>query len=90
MTNPVVNFSTGIHKTYRRYLEIPCFIFVRDAISYLVLLALHLALSVESSQLSFSALESAILVFFLCRGLIQWRRIITFEEKLSISLGHLR
>ena len=80
MTNPLVNFSTGIHKTYRRYLEIPCFIFVRDAISYLVLLALHLALSVESSQLSFSALEWAILVFFLCRGLIQWSELLRLKK----------
>ena len=41
---PVVNFSTGVYKTYRAHFKIPCFIFVRDTVSYLVLLALHLAI----------------------------------------------
>ena len=78
---PVVNFSTGVHKTYRAHFKIPCFIFVRDTVSYLVLLALHLALSVESSQLSFSAIEWAILVFFAGRFLIEMKQIIDFWRK---------
>ena len=78
---PVVNFSTGVHKTYRAYFKIPCFIFIRDIVSYLVLLALHLALSVEWSQLSFSTLEWAILVFFAGRFLIEMKQIIDFWRK---------
>ena len=51
--------------------------------SYLVLLALHLALSVESSQLSFSALEWAILVFFAGRLLIEMKQISDTARKPS-------
>lgn len=45
-------------------------------------MALHLALSVESSQLSFSALEWAILVFFAGRFVIEMKQIIDFAKKL--------
>ena len=79
----VVNFPAGIHRPYKAYFKFPYFIFVRDAMSYLVLLALHLALSVESSQLPFSALEWAILVFFTGRLLTEMKQIIDFASKLS-------
>ena len=68
---------------YKTYFKIPYFIFVRDTISYLVLLVLHLALSVESSQLSFSSLEWAILVFFAGRLLTEMKQIIDFARKPS-------
>ena len=63
--------------------KIPCFIFVRDIVSYLILLGLHLALSVESSQLSFSGLEWAILVLIAGRLLTEMKQMIDFARKPS-------
>ena len=83
LTNLLVNLTTGLHMEYKASFEIPFFTFVRDAISYLVLLVLHLALSVESSQLSFSGLEWAILVFFAGRLLTEMKQIIYFAKKPS-------
>ena len=54
---------------------IPYFIFVRDTISYLALLALHLAICLEPSQLSFSGLEWTILCFLVGRLLTEIRQI---------------
>ena len=78
-----MNLSTGKRKEYMTFSKIPCFIFVRDTISYLILLGLHLALSVESSQLSFSVLEWAILVLFAGRLLIEMKQMIHFARKPS-------
>ena len=50
---------------------IPYFIFVRDTISYLALLALHLAICLEPSQLSFRT----ILCFLVGRLLTEIRQI---------------
>ena len=66
---------TGIHEKYRTYFKIPYFIFVRDTISYLALLALHLAICLEPSQLSFSGLEWTILCFIVGRLLNEIRQI---------------
>ena len=52
-------------------------------ISYLVLLALHLAICVEPSKLSFSGLEWAILVFFTGRLLTEINQIIDVAKKPS-------
>ncbi|CAH3021281.1 unnamed protein product, partial [Porites evermanni] len=60
---------------YRIYFMIPYFIFVRDTISYLALLALHLAICLEPSQLSFSGLEWTILCFLVGRLLTEIRQI---------------
>ena len=80
---PSVNLSTGKREKYKKFSKIPCFIFVRDTISYLILLGLHLALSVESSQLSLSVLEWAILVLFAGRLLIEMKQMIHFARKPS-------
>lgn len=66
---------TGKHETYIRYFKTPYFIFVRDTISYLALLALHLAICLEPSQLSFSGLEWTILCFVVGRLFTKIRQI---------------
>ena len=58
------NFIPG---SYVEYLATPYFIFVRDTLSYLTLLGLHLALCLSPSVIPFSGLEWVILVFFMGR-----------------------
>ncbi|XP_068762523.1 uncharacterized protein [Montipora capricornis] len=60
---------------YKDYFTIPYFVFIRDMTSYLALLALHIAICLESSQLRVSDLEWAILVFLLGRLLVETKQI---------------
>ena len=62
------NFIPG---SYVEYLATPYFIFVRDTLSYLTLLGLHLALCLSPSVIPFSGLEWVILVFFMGRILLE-------------------
>lgn len=72
----ITNLSAEIYWTYKT----PYFIFVRDTLGYLALLGLHLAICLELSQLSFSGLEWAILVFFVGRLLIENKQFKDAEE----------
>lgn len=54
---------------------IPYFIFVRDTLTYLVLLGLHFAICVEPSHLAFTGLEWATLVFFFGRLLTEIKQV---------------
>lgn len=77
---------TGLGKSksyFTTYFKIPLCVFIREMISYLVLLALHLAICVEPSKLSFSGLEWAILVFFTGRLLTEMNQIIDVARKSS-------
>ena len=58
------------------YFMTPHFIFVRDMVTYLALLGLHLAICLEPSQLSFSGLEWAILIFLFGRLLMELNQVI--------------
>ncbi|XP_068761457.1 short transient receptor potential channel 4-like [Montipora capricornis] len=61
--------------TYKAYFTIPYFVFLRDMISYLALVALHIAICLESSQLPLSSLEWSISVFFCGRLLVEGKQI---------------
>ena len=50
--------------------------FIRDTLSYLTLLGLHIALCLDTSSIPFSGLEWAILVFFLGRILMESRQFL--------------
>ena len=63
-------------ESYCEYFTTPYFVFIRDTLSYLVLLGLHVALCLESSTIPFSGLEWAILVFFLGRILMESRQFL--------------
>ena len=72
----MLNFSTDFYKKYKDYFTIPYFIFVRDTLSYLALLGLHFAICLESSQVAFSGLEWAILLFLVGRILTEIKQIV--------------
>ena len=62
-------------KTYLIYLETPYFKFVRDTLSYILLVVLHYVLCLSPSTIAFSGLEWAILVFFIGRYLVERKQI---------------
>ena len=82
---PWLNFFTGAYDKYKDFFKIPYFIFVRDTLSYLALLAMHLAICVQPSQVSFSGLEWVILVFFLGRLLNEVKQIIDMRRTRSAN-----
>ncbi|XP_068706228.1 uncharacterized protein [Montipora foliosa] len=61
----------SIYDRYRDYFTTPYFVFIRDALSYLVLLGLHFTICLETSSISFTWIEWAILVFFMGRVLFE-------------------
>ena len=84
-------FPTGLYQRYKEFFILPYFIFVRDTLSYLALLGLHLALCVEPSQLEFSVLEWAILVFLFGRLLVEIKQVghlIGGKERKTKLLGN--
>ena len=68
-------------ESYREYFTTPYFVFIRDTLSYLVLLGLLVALCLESSTIPFSGLEWAILVFFLGRILMESRQFLDVKVR---------
>lgn len=54
-------------ETYRKYFITPYFLFIRDTLSYLALLGLHLSICLSPTSVGFSGLEWAILIFFMGR-----------------------
>ena len=68
-------FFVGFEGKYKAYFAIPYFVFLRDMISYLALVALHIAICLESSQLPLSGLEWVISVFFCGRLLVETKQI---------------
>ncbi|KAK2573185.1 Short transient receptor potential channel 4 [Acropora cervicornis] len=53
-----------LHNSYRDYFTTPYFVFIRDALSYLVLLGLHFTICLEVSSISYTWIEWAILVVY--------------------------
>ena len=64
-------FSFLFTDRYLDYFTTPCFIFVRDSLSYLALLGLHFHICLSPSTVAFSHLEWVILIFFLGRIAIE-------------------
>ncbi|KAK3735959.1 hypothetical protein QZH41_018383 [Actinostola sp. cb2023] len=62
---------------YIQYFTTPYFIFLRDTLSYLVLLGLHFAMCIQPSTLHFTALEWLIMLFFLGRFIMEVSQVIT-------------
>ena len=73
--------------SYLEYFTTPYFVFIRDTLSYLALLGLHFALCLETSTISFSSLEWAILVFFLGRILMESRQLVDVKVQRKKRLG---
>lgn len=71
----ILIFKYLVTEIYPISLETPYFKFVRDSLSFVVLLGLHFALCLAPSNISFSGLEWAILVFFIGRYLVEREQI---------------
>ena len=65
----------AVPEIYLISLETPYFTFVRDTLSYIVLLLLHYALCLSPTTLPFSGLEWVILIFFTGRYLVERKQI---------------
>ena len=63
------------------YFTTPYFVFVRDTLSYLCLLALHFAICLSPSSIPFSWLEWIILVFFMGRMLMEGKQFLSIKIK---------
>ncbi|XP_068673221.1 uncharacterized protein [Montipora foliosa] len=87
-----VSREIGFEETYKAYFTIPYFVFLREMISYLALVALHIAICLESSQLSLSGLEWAISVFFCGLLLVEGKQIadIARSEDKKMRLKELK
>lgn len=72
-----------VTQIYLMYMETPYFKFVRDTLSYIVLLVLHYALCLAPSTMAFSGLEWTILIFFIGRYLVE-------RQQLSDVMDHLK
>ena len=75
-TNIFCCFFQSDLKDMKKTYSTAYFIFVRDALSYLVLLGLHFAICLEPSCLSFSRLEWTVLIFLLGRLMVEGRQIV--------------
>ena len=71
--------------SYRDYFATPYFVFIRDALSYLVLLGLHFTICLETSSISFTWIEWAILVFFMGRALFEREQFTNHKDKETVK-----
>ena len=65
----------SVPEIYLLSLETPYFTYVRDTLSYIVLLLLHYALCLSPTTVTFSGLEWFILIFFAGRYLVERKQI---------------
>ncbi|KAJ7358917.1 hypothetical protein OS493_020758 [Desmophyllum pertusum] len=72
-----------VAEMYLIYLETPYFKFVRDTLSYIVLVVLHYALCLSPSTIALSGLELAILVFFIGRYLVEGKQICDILQRIK-------
>ena len=79
----ILLFIYSVAEMYLIYLETPYFKFVRDTLSYIVLVVLHYALCLSPSTIAFSALEWAILVFFIGRYLVERKQIWNILQRIE-------
>jgi len=74
-----------VANVYLLYLKTPYHKFVRDTLSYIVLVALHYALCLSPLTIPFGGLEWAILVFFLGRCVVECKQIWGIKQRLKRS-----
>ena len=70
---------------YRDYFTTPYFVFIRDTLSYLVLLGLHFTICLETSSISFTWMEWAILVLFTGRVLFECEQFLNNKDKKTVK-----
>ena len=75
--------NTSIGDCYLKKLEIPYLKFVRDTLSYIILLGLQCVLCVVPSTIKFNKLEWIILVFFFGRLLVECKQFVGTRRRLK-------
>ena len=73
----------SVAEMYLLYLNTPYYKFVRDTLSYIVLLVLHFALCLTPSTIALSGIEWTILVFFVGRFLVECKQIWGIVQRLK-------
>ena len=68
-------------ETYQEYFTTPYFLFIRDTLSYLALLGLHLSICLSPTSIEFSRLEWAILIFFMGRIVMEIKQFCVIKVK---------
>ena len=74
-----------VSKVYLAFLESPKYKFLRDTLSYIIMLFLHYALCLSPSTIAFSGLEWAILAFYIGRYLVELKQISGVKQFLTRS-----
>ena len=78
------NFAEdSLAKAYLACLETPYYKFLRDTLSYIIMLFLHYALCLSPSTIEFSGLEWTIFVFYVGRVVAELKQIYCIKECLS-------
>ncbi|XP_020895906.1 transient receptor potential cation channel subfamily M member 2 [Exaiptasia diaphana] len=72
----------GVLEQYTDRFHIPYFVFVRDTLSYVALLMLHIAVCVQPSGLRLSVLEWFIMVFFIGRFMQEIDQFISERDEI--------
>ena len=78
-----INFDLVLEK-YLDFFTTPYFVFVRDTLSYLFLLGLHMSICLSPATISFSATEWVILVFFIGRFLSEIKQ---YNARVALKRG---
>ena len=74
-----------VSEVYLAFLESPKYKFLRDTLSYIIMLFLHYALCLLPSTIVFSGLEWAILAFYIGRSLVELKQISGVKQFLTRS-----
>lgn len=74
-----------VSRVYLAFLESPKYKFLRDTLSYIIMLVLHYALCLSPSSIAFSGLEWAILAFYIGRYLVELKQISGVKQFLTRS-----
>ena len=61
----------------------PCAKYVRDTLSYIIMVVLHYALCLSPSTIAFSRLEWVILIFFMGRYLVERQQICNIRQRIK-------
>ena len=76
-------FLDSVAKFYVKLWETPYFRYVRDTLSYIVLVCLHYALCLSPSTIALSGLEWTILIFFVGRYLVERKQICDILQRVT-------
>lgn len=77
-----------LYENYQDYFTTPYFIFIRDNLSYLVLLGLHFAICLSPTSIEMTGIEWAIMLFFMGRILMEILQLCDTDLHLGMRKQH--